>query len=185
TGTPGIYVDEFVLTAGGRFRGRGTLLDLLRHITRRRIAAARHANPLTQLPGNVAILRHLDQLLRDGRPFAVAHCDLDHFKPFNDTYGYARGDRIIRLLADTLRRELNDARDFLGHIGGDDFVVFFQRPDWAADCRRVLDEFARAVVGEYSLEAQRRGCLAAADGGSACWPLIALSIGALEVGDPS
>ncbi len=185
TGTPGVYVDEFVLTTEGRFRGRGTLLDLLQHITRRRIAAARHANPLTQLPGNVAILRHLDRLLRSGGPFAVAYCDLDHFKPFNDTYGYARGDRIIRLLADTLRRELNGARDFIGHIGGDDFVVFFQRPDWAACCQRILGEFARAATGEYSLEAQRRGCLSAADGGTSCSPLVSLSIGALEVPDPT
>lgn len=185
TGTPGIYVDEFVLTTEGRFRGRGTLLDLLQHITRRRIDAARHANPLTRLPGNVAILRQLDRLLRRGAPFTVAYCDLDHFKPFNDTYGYARGDRVIQLLASTLRRELDGSRDFIGHIGGDDFVVFFQRADWAADCRRVLDQFARQVVGEYSLEAQRRGCLTTAEQESRCTPLVSLSIGALEVPDPT
>ena len=185
TGTPGIHVDEFVLTADGRFRGRGTLLDLLQHITRRRIDAARHANPLTRLPGNVAILRHLDGLLRRGVPFTVAYCDLDHFKPFNDTYGYARGDRVIQLLANTLRREFDGSGDFVGHIGGDDFVVFFQRSDWAAACRRVLHRFARQVVGEYSLEAQRRGCLTTADHETRCSPLISLSIGVLEVPDPA
>lgn len=185
TGTPGIYVDEFVLTDAGRFHGRGTLLDLLQHITRRRIKAARHANPLTRLPGNIAILGHLDQLLNKGDPFAVAYFDLDHFKPFNDSYGYSRGDRVILLLADILRRELDSSRDFIGHIGGDDFVVFFQRPDWAADCQRVLDQFDQQVVGEYSLEAQRRGCLTTPDSDARCWPLISLSIGALEVPDPA
>ena len=184
TGTPAVYVDEFVLTEEGRFRGRGTMLDLLQRITRRRIDTARHTNPLTQLPGNVSLMRHLDHLLCDRKPFVIAYFDLDHFKSFNDSYGYARGDAVIQILAKVLRGACSDRRDFLGHVGGDDFVAFFQRPNWAVACEQALAQFGRLVVGEYCLEEQRRGYLTTA--GDQAWrhPLMTLSIGALQVTEP-
>lgn len=186
TGTPDTHVDEFVLVDQGHFAGRGTLLDLLQNISRQQIEIAQHANPLTLLPGNVPIMRHLAKLIRTGQSFVMAYCDLDHFKPFNDTYGYARGDEVIALLAATLRAQACAADDFIGHIGGDDFLVFFQRPDWERSCHDLLAEFVRQIAGHYPAEDLRRGYTCAHDRNNQeqHYPLISLSIGALVVADP-
>ncbi|MEG1117165.1 MAG: EAL domain-containing protein, partial [Janthinobacterium sp.] len=74
----------FIITEHGRYLGMGTGHDLMREITQMQINAARYANPLTQLPGNVPINEHIDRLLHSGSRFWVCYCDLDHFKPFND-----------------------------------------------------------------------------------------------------
>ena len=86
-------------------------------------SAARYANPLTSLPGNIPISQHIAALIESGEPFATCYCDLNNFKPFNDVYGYWRGDDMIRLCADIIRRNSDPQRDFVGHVGGDDFVM--------------------------------------------------------------
>ena len=83
-------------------------------------------NPLTDLPGNVLITEEIKYRLKQPEPFVFMYIDLDNFKAFNDTYGPARGDRVIRLLADILTEKVRGqggSTDFIGHIGGDDFVV--------------------------------------------------------------
>lgn len=181
-----IYVDEFVLLERGRFAGKGTLLDLLKRITDQQLSVARHANPLTSLPGNVPIAEVLSQLLANKNEFVAAYCDLDNFKPFNDHYGYARGDEAILLLADVLKRHAGE-RDFVGHIGGDDFLVFFRRQDWQQHCEAILTEFAQEMLPRYGIEDQRRGYVEALDRQQTpCrYPLVSLSIGALAVGPGS
>jgi len=86
----------------------------------------RAASPLTGLPGNLSIEEELRQRLESGKPFALLQIDIDHFKSFNDHYGYARGDDAIRsvarILVDQVQRH-GGSEDFVGHIGGDDFVV--------------------------------------------------------------
>jgi PleD family two-component response regulator len=86
----------------------------------------RDANPLTGLPGNQAIEAKLQECIANHRSFAFMYVDIDHFKAFNDCYGYHRGDELIRFTANLLHRcteEFGDADDFVGHIGGDDFCV--------------------------------------------------------------
>lgn len=107
----------------GQYLGVGRSSDLLRHISEHRLRTARHANPLTHLPGNVPTNEHLLELIRQQRTFSVSYVDIDAFKPFNDTWGYHMGDRVIMLLARLLRERLRDRKFFIGHIGGDDFVV--------------------------------------------------------------
>ena len=97
---------------------------------------ARYANPLTLLPGNVPIQEHIERLLQSQRPFAVAYCDLDHFKPYNDVYGYKRGDQVIQRLGRILVECAAPEVDFVGHIGGDDFIVVFENADWPERCAR-------------------------------------------------
>ncbi|MFC6670110.1 diguanylate cyclase domain-containing protein [Marinobacterium aestuariivivens] len=89
---------DFVITQDGTYLGMGHLRDLLRGITELKIRTARYANPLTLLPGNVPINEELDRLLDSTCDFHVACFDLNHFKAYNDRYGYARGDRVIRHL---------------------------------------------------------------------------------------
>ncbi len=139
--------DGFIVTSGGLYRGLGTGEALVRRVSELRIDAARHANPLTFLPGNVPTTEHLERLLGGSEMFAVAHVDLTDFKPFNDHYGYFRGDEMIRLVSTILGEFVDPTLDFIGHIGGDDFVVLFQSIDWTERCRCIIETFnARATA---------------------------------------
>ena len=173
----------FIITDGGRYLGMGTGHDLMREITQLQIHAARYANPLTGLPGNVPINEHIDRLLQSGTRFWVCYCDLDYFKPFNDVYGYRRGDDVIGLLGSILARHSDPDRDFVGHIGGDDFVVLFQSEDWEVRCRAMLAEFATSGPGFYSADDRERGGYLGEDrqGRKVFHPLMSLSVGAIRV----
>jgi GGDEF domain-containing protein len=106
--------------------------------------AQREANPLTGLPGNLAIERQAQRRLATGVPFAAMYVDIDRFKSFNDHYGYARGDRAINFLSHVLCDALDadgDPEAFVGHVGGDDFVVF------CADDRG--EDLARSIVRRF------------------------------------
>lgn len=173
----------FIITDGGRYLGMGTGHDLMREITQLQIHAARYANPLTGLPGNVPINEHIDRLLHSGTRFWACYCDLDHFKPFNDVYGYRRGDDVIGLLGHVLARHGDPDRDFVGHIGGDDFMILFQSEDWETRCRAMLAEFGASGPEFYSAEDRERGGYLGEDrqGRKVFHPLMSLSIGAIRV----
>ncbi|MRW84652.1 EAL domain-containing protein [Pseudoduganella sp. FT26W] len=173
----------FIITDQGRYLGMGTGHDLMREITQMQIHAARYANPLTQLPGNVPITEHIERLLESGARFWVCYFDLDHFKPFNDIYGYRRGDDVIQLTGNILSGYCDPDRDFVGHIGGDDFMVLFQSEDWERRCQAVLDEFGHNVLDFYSADDRERGGYLSEDrqGKKVFYSLMSLSIGAIRV----
>lgn len=175
--------DGFIVTEDGRYIGIGYSHDLMALITEMQIRAARYANPLTQLPGNVPIDEHIARLLEGGVRFAAAYCDLDRFKPFNDVYGYRHGDDMIRILAETLLLHCDGTLDFVGHIGGDDFLVLFQSADWQARCERILGHFGDHSRHLYSAEDLSRGGILTEDrrGQHVLHPLPSLSIGIVPV----
>ncbi len=178
------YLAEgFVLTEHGRYAGLGTGRDLVREITNLQITAARYANPLTLLPGNVPVNEHIERLLRAGGTFVACYCDLDHFKSFNDAYGYRRGDDMIQLTSRILSEACDPRRDFIGHIGGDDFIVLLQSADWVARTREALERFDQQSSSLYTKQDLARGGLLAEDrsGNAVIHPLGALSIGAVLV----
>lgn len=172
---------DFIITEHGRYLGAGTVTDLLRKVTELQIRNARYANPLTLLPGNVPISERVDLLLRQGEYFVLCYFDLDHFKAFNDFYSYSRGDLVILLLSKILAEMVDPERDFIGHIGGDDFVVIFQSTDWQRRCEAVLERFAREIPGFYDEEQRRAGGIATRDRRDLdiFFPLISLSVGAV------
>ncbi len=133
--------DGFIVTQDGRYSGIGSAHDLMGMITEMQMQAARYANPLTQLPGSVPINEHIDRLLERRIGFHACYFDIDCFKPFNDVFGYRKGDDIIVLLARTLTEIINPLADFCGHIGGDDFMVLFQSSDWESRCHEALRLF--------------------------------------------
>lgn len=128
----------------------------------RRTSQELEANPLTKLPGNVTIQREIERRITERASFAVCYCDLDRFKAFNDSYGFERGDRAIRLTADVLLASLKargTPRDFLGHIGGDDFVLL-TTPECAEPlCQEIIARFDREVPALYDDEDRARGYL--------------------------
>ncbi|MBS1191948.1 MAG: hypothetical protein H6R10_3740 [Rhodocyclaceae bacterium] len=176
-------LDGFIVTENGNYQGVGGSHDLMALITEMQISAARYANPLTQLPGNVPINEHIDRLLEARAPFAACYADIDNFKPYNDTYGYRRGDDVIQLLSRILREVADPRLDFVGHVGGDDFVVLFQSGDWERRCQEIVSRFGEAVGGVVSDEDGMRGGYLAENrkGELVFHPLPSLSIGAMGV----
>ncbi len=173
----------FIITHEGRYAGMGTGRDLIREITQMQMTAARYANPLTLLPGNVPIDEHLGRLLESRGAFCVCYCDLDNFKPYNDVYGYRQGDRVIRLAAELLAAACQPDCDFLGHIGGDDFLVIFQSADWQARCGEALAAFGERMSALLTDEERACGGYASEDrrGQPVFFPFPTLSIGAVIV----
>jgi diguanylate cyclase (GGDEF)-like protein len=158
------YLSEgLVIVDQGQYVGLATGEDLVRAVTEARIEAARYANPLTFLPGNIPIDAHMNRLLESEAPFHACYCDLNSFKPFNDVYGYWQGDKMIKLAAETLAEACDRQRDFLGHIGGDDFFVLFQSPDWEARIRTAMAQFDASAVGLYTPEDIKAGGIQSED----------------------
>lgn len=183
TESPHLVGDEIfvVVDDNGQYAGIGTVIDLLRRMTDLRVEAARHSNPLSGLPGNVPIDRAVTSYIRDGVDFVLAHFDIDEFKSYNDRYGYAAGDDLLRFLADAVRWGVDSDLDFAGHVGGDDFVVVFRSDDWEARCRQILDTFARNAPAFYDQADRDRGGLLGRTrrGQEVFHPLVSLSIGAV------
>ncbi len=177
--------DGFVITGeGGRYLGIGSSHDLMAMITEMQISAARYANPLTQLPGNVPINEHIDRMLASGKGFVVAYLDIDNFKPYNDTFGYRRGDDVIQLLGQMICEAVDARQDFVGHIGGDDFFVIFQSADWELACQGIVRRFADSMARMADVEEHGLGGYTAENrrGELVFQALPTLSVGVVRVG---
>ena len=118
------------------------------------------ANPLTYLPGSITIENLLNKRLKKETPTAFCQLDLSNFKAFNDRYGYARGNEVLLMTAniviEVVRAEENEG-DFVGHIGGDDFVVITSPGRYENICRAIIDSFDKRVSDFYDLEDRQRG----------------------------
>ncbi|MBV5317072.1 MAG: EAL and GGDEF domain-containing protein [Desulfobulbaceae bacterium] len=175
------YTDEFIILDGSCLAGKGRLIDLLHEITKLQVNRARHANPLTQLPGNVPIQQKLQKLFRENVPFVVCYFDLDHFKPFNDFFGFSRGDKVLRFVSELLVANIDDQVDFIGHVGGDDFVAIFHSTTWQTTIQRILQQFDDSIGGLYN---GHIGCKITAtdrEGKERQYGQMTLSVGALLV----
>lgn len=118
------------------------------------------ANPLTRLPGNVAIVNELSNCIESKKPYAVCYVDLDKFKAYNDKYGFEHGDTVIRETARILLaaiKECGQAQDFVGHIGGDDFVVITSVVAADKICERIIRDFDRLSPSFYNQEDRKNG----------------------------
>jgi diguanylate cyclase (GGDEF)-like protein len=126
----------------------------------RRARQLRDISPLTGLPGNSEITRQVERLVRERAPFALIHADLDHFKAYNDRYGFLRGDAAIKATAELLQDILNgyDGETcFLGHVGGDDFVILVE-PEVAEEvAAKVITRFDEFAPTLYDSEDAARG----------------------------
>lgn len=177
------YTDGFIVTRDSEFAGMGSIADLMRAITEIQIHTARYANPLTLLPGNVPIHDYVDSLIEQRSHFVVAYFDLDNFKPFNDIYGYRRGDELIMRTAKVLSAICDDELDFLGHIGGDDFVVIFRSQDWESRVGEALAGFEESIRDCFDEGHREDGGYIAQDrrGEEMFHPLVTLSAGIVPV----
>jgi DNA-binding response OmpR family regulator/signal transduction histidine kinase len=150
----------------------------------RRRTSETGASPTTQLPGSAAIEREVQRRLAEKVPFAFCYLDLDNLKAFNDFYGYAKADGVVRQTADILREvvsQLGDGSEFVGHVAGDDFV-FIVRPDQVDFiCRRIIESFDRIIPLYYERDDRERGFIEAEDryGQRRKFPVMSVSIAAV------
>lgn len=143
------------------------------------------ASPLTRLPGNIAIERSINRRLREQTPFAMCYLDLDNFKSYNDHYGYIKASELIKeagqIIYNAVKR-LNDPDDFVGHIGGDDFVVIINAKLAKAACQTIIRDFDAMIPSYYSDEDCAAGFIDGIDryGVPRSFPLISISIAVLS-----
>ncbi|MGA2775859.1 MAG: response regulator [Candidatus Omnitrophota bacterium] len=140
------------------------------------------ANPLTRMPGNVSILNELQKRIDSHKPFAVCYADLDKFKTYNDTYGFEHGDAVIRETARILIRitqQFGNRDDFMGHIGGDDFVIITTPEASDKLCQNIIKEFESTSPSFYNEKDRKNGYIIAHDrkGNQQKVPLLSISIG--------
>ncbi|WP_085655719.1 MULTISPECIES: bifunctional diguanylate cyclase/phosphodiesterase [unclassified Pseudomonas] len=175
--------EDFIITLNGSYLGLGRVIDVLKLITELKIQQARYANPLTLLPGNVPIQQCLTRLLQQGRESVICYVDIDSFKPFNDIYGYGRGDEVLLCLAQCLNERVDPSRDFVGHIGGDDFLLVLGPEDWRKRLNQLLDDFQSQCRRFYRPEHLEAGCFVAPNrqGIRQEFPLLSLSIGVVHL----
>lgn len=150
------------------------------------LAKNRRVSPLTGLPGNVQIQTEMKKRLLNKDTFAMLYFDLDNFKAYNDVYGFANGDEIIKFTARTMSKhihQLDSSESFIGHIGGDDFVAIIAPTDYDELCQNIIAEFDKLVVDFYNEVDVERGFVEVANrrGIIEQFPLTSISIAVLEV----
>lgn len=147
----------------------------------KRVDRNRDVNPLTGLSGNIEIQNHIMDNIEAGRAFAILYCDLDNFKAYNDAYGFSSGDRVIKMVAEVLNTVVSNAGnsdDFVGHIGGDDFVVI-SVPERSDDIgNRIIEEFDKRILTFYNAEDREKGFIVSKDRAGAVknFPIMSISV---------
>ncbi len=176
-----------VIDESGCYLGRIGLVTLLRFVAGIKAspdAGNAHLHNLTGgLPGKPALLARTQQLLREKSLFVGASLDIRGFNAFNDRYGYARGDEVIRFVSGLLRRHLDAELDFVAYLGGDNFTVLLRSMDWFERCEAILQDCEAQAPGFYDADDRRNGGIEHYNhlGERMFTPIFSLSIGVTQV----
>jgi diguanylate cyclase (GGDEF)-like protein len=149
----------------------------------RRWSGMRAVNPLSGLPGNPTITEEIEARLARNEDFALLYVDIDRFKEFNDHYGFARGDRVITMLAEILVDVAGSDERFVGHIGGDDFVMLARTDEAERLALGITRRFDEAIRALYDPADRARGWIEARDRGGRLrhFPFATVSIGIVNI----
>jgi diguanylate cyclase (GGDEF)-like protein len=147
-----------------------------------RLERVAEINPLTRLPGNLSIACQIQRRLDNSEIFSIAYADLDNFKPFNDRYGFGRGDDLIRMTGRIIFNVVKSTQSlgcFVGHIGGDDFIIIMKSDLIEYAAQTIIEQFNRVVAGFYDPEDWDTGHITAKDrqGNTTEFPITSISIG--------
>jgi len=177
--------DEVIVTVCGQFAGVVTVQKMLTTLAQVQVEMAKGTNPLTGIPGNVALEKEIETRLKRGSPFCMLYADLDNFKVYNDVYGFKDGDLVILLLGRILTWALvrhGHSGDFLAHIGGDDFVAMVNPEQAERVCLAVTRCFKRLIRNCYHAQDRERGWIKGKgrDGREQQFSLVSVSIGIVD-----
>ncbi|MDO5403272.1 MAG: GGDEF domain-containing protein, partial [Eubacteriales bacterium] len=169
--------DAVVVLDHGRYFGIVTIKDLLEATISIAIERATDSNPLTSLPGNRTIDQKIHELIGSKEYFAIMYLDLDNFKAYNDTYGFPNGDRMIVALAEAIKK-VYKVDSFLGHVGGDDFVIITKTPDIQERAERIITFFKKQLKSLYNEADWERGYITSKNRAGAVenFPIASVSI---------
>ncbi|MFW6036143.1 MAG: GGDEF domain-containing protein [Halothermotrichaceae bacterium] len=157
--TTNIY-DCIIVTREGKYYGIVSIKNLLEQVSIMRVEEAKQRNPLTNLPGNPVIEYQINSRLAKNEKISVLYIDLDNFKPYNDCYGYKMGDKVIEMTSMILEDTVTDVGnkdDFIGHIGGDDFVVVTSPDKDLQISKLIIDKFDDSIKNYINKKDQERG----------------------------
>ena len=172
--------DAIIVTEQGKYKGVVTVRDLLLAAIDMREKRAADASPLTGLPGNNTIQFTIESVIRGSEPYAIIYLDLDNFKAYNDVYGFPNGDSMLKTLAQAMM-QCCAKDDFMGHIGGDDFVIVTRHRDIESIqnlCDSIINTFFNLIQPLYSSLDWERGYIMAKDrhGFTDNFPITTLSM---------
>ncbi|MDD2321912.1 MAG: diguanylate cyclase [Geobacteraceae bacterium] len=142
-------------------------------------------NPLTRLPGNASVLNAIDKAI--GKPLAVCYIDINNFKPYNDVYGFARGDEVLRMLGRIMFNAVKESGGgFAGHIGGDDFVFIVSMERAEAVCSTIVDNFSAIALDLFDADDRNNGYYLGLNrkGYEERFPLLAIAIAVVPTDNP-
>ena len=156
-----------------------SLMNLIKLLNRNRTVS-----PLTGLPGNVQIQAEMKKRLLNNEKYAMIYLDLDNFKAYNDTYGFSNGDEMIKFTAKLITKNvMKEDENFVGHIGGDDFVAIVESEEYEKICQNIIAEFDESVKKYFTKEDIERGYIEVENrkGVMEQFPLTTISVGVVEV----
>lgn len=176
--------DDVVVTQSSRYYGVATIYDLIKHSTESEKRYAKQLNPLTGLPGNLIIRQVIEQYISNNEVIGLLYLDLDHFKSYNDVYGFEKGDLILKKTAEIIEKSVlhTGTKNFIGHIGGDDYFAIIKSnyDDVQLICDEIIKEFDQEIMLFFEEEALQSKCYIGMDRNnrSKTYPITALSIAA-------
>lgn len=150
--------DAIIVTKDNLYYGVASIRDLLKSTINLQVTRAKNSSPLTGLPGNIEIQKRISTKINCSKPFSIIYIDIDDFKPYNDAYGFTMGDQMIKTLS-TIAQNLIASDDFIGHIGGDDFVIITNYHDSNFLCQKIIDAFKTDICSLYTQEDLNQGCI--------------------------
>lgn len=151
--------DDIIIVKNGNYEGIVQMRQVFDALTQVRLEVAKISNPMTNLPGSPLINNHLSNMIRRGKDFAAIYADLDNFKAVNDRYGFEKGDDIIRMTAATIKScvEKKSHDNFIGHIGGDDFVFIVDIKKADEICQDIISTFDESIINYYKPQDIKKG----------------------------
>lgn len=169
--------DFITVTKENKYYGIVTVKDLLEKTIQIEVNNARHLNPLSQLPGNLLIEKQLESCINSSSDSIVLYLDMDNFKAYNDVYGFENGDRLIKCLTQVLKDSV-PKDDFIGHIGGDDFVAILSGGLPQEICRRIIARIDSSVLQFYNQNDLDQGYILTKNryGVEESFPLLSITI---------
>jgi|GEM_PF-353348 len=178
-----IYDDIIVTNEQGDFFGVVPIYELLGLMTEVRVKEAVQQNPLTGLPGNEKINEYVSMKINENVPFSVVYIDIDHFKAYNDVYGFKYGDDVIKWVGNLLLQLSKPHSAFVGHVGGDDFVACLDVESAISYCQEVIQSFEETKSKFYTAEDFSKNYIDALDRSNqaARFPLICLSLAVIHI----
>ncbi|PRR84068.1 GGDEF domain-containing protein [Clostridium vincentii] len=169
--------DHVTVLKNSKYYGIVTIKDLIEKTIEIKVNNARHSNPLTGLPGNIVIEQNIEKAICSNENYCVLYFDIDNFKAYNDAYGFENGDVIIKALSKAISSNLR-SKEFIGHIGGDDFIAIL--PHWEVDnsCDNIIKDFESLAHECYDEKDLKNGYITSHNrhGVVERFPLVSVSI---------